>query len=306
MKCSIKNRDEIIVRYLNRELSDVEVEAFQEHFFNCDICFEELRFKQDALELIEAEGDKIFAERQVESQQKTRDWNISHTIRNIVQELRTRPSLSLGLTVIVLLLAAGIYFMTRTANGPDLLASLNYGSAAPYEYSPAETLRGEEDILRGAEHDPAAWAAFTDRFQKAMLHYRDLDYEAAIRKLARLEPAAGELGERDLLANASARALRDYYFYRGLSHLGLAGDNRIELPRQERQKHLAHALELLAKSREIAQRNALNEPERESYFLGIVHAASGNPENALRELKKVGPDSRFFNQSEEFARRLSR
>lgn len=304
MKCHYENRDEVIAKYLNRELSEEKIVEFQEHFFNCDICFQELKFKRDALELIKAEGETIFAGLQVEPQGSTKDWDISHTVRNVVQGLRRRPGLSLALTgLVLLLLSAGIYFATRTANNrPDLLASLNYGSNVPYEYSPAALLRGEDDELRSALTD----SVFVDDFQRAMLRYNDLNYEAAIRKLAQLEQAAGALEERDSLSGTSARVLWDYYFYRGLSHLGFAGDTRIELPAQEQQKHLAHALDFLTRSREIARRHDLGEPEKESYFLGIVYAASGDRETALRELKTVAPNSPFFRQSEEIARKLSR
>lgn len=303
MECRLKNRDEWIAKYLNRELSDAKVKKFQEHFFNCDICFEELRFKQDALELIKAEGDAIFAGLQVEPQGSTKDWDISHTIRNVGKALRRNPVLGFGLTgIVLLLLAAGIYFATRTAGEANLLASLNYGARVPYEYSPPAMLRGEGDNLRG----PLTDSTFIDDFQRAMLRYNDLNYEAAIRKLAQLEQAAGTLEERDSLSGTSARVLWDYYFYRGLSHLGFAGDTRIELPAQEQQKHLAHALDFLTRSREIARRHDLGEPEKESYFLGIVYAASGDRETALRELKNVAPNSPFFKQSEEIARKLSR
>lgn len=303
MKCRLKNRNEIIARYLNRELSDAEVEKFQEHFFNCDTCFEELRFKQDALELIKAEGDAIFAGLQVEPQGSTKDWDIFYTIRNVGKALRRKPVLGFGLTgIVLLLLATVIYFATRTAGEANLLASLNYGSRVPYEYSPPALLRGEDDKLRSALTD----STFVDDFQRAMLRYNDLNYEAAIRKLARLEQAAGALEERDSLSGTSARVLWDYYFYRGLSHLGFAGDTRIELPGQEQQKHLAHALDFLTRSREIARRYAPGEPEKASYFLGIVYAASGDRETALRELKTVAPNSPFFRQSGEIARQLSR
>lgn len=306
MKCQLKNRDEWIAQYLNRELSDAEIEVFQEHFFNCDACFEALKFKEDALALIKAEGDAIFAGLQVETARARKAHAIPYTIWNTVRGLRRKPWLGFAVVGIAVLLAAGIYFVTRTVSRPDLLASLNYGARVPYHYSPEAIFRQQEDNLRGALNDSAAWMSFVDGFHRAMLSYSDLNYEAAIQKLARLEPAAKALAESDTLSGASARVLWGYYFYRGLSHLGFAGDNRIKMPGQERQQHLTHALTFLVKSREIAQRYALGEPEKESYFLGIVYAASGDRQTALRELKTVVPNSPFFRQSEEIARQLSR
>lgn len=303
MKCYYENRDEVITQYLTRELSEEEVQKFQDHFFNCDICFRELKFKRDALELIKSQGDKIFAGLRIKPAPVKKGWNIGYTIQNIVQGLRRRPRLSLSLAGILLLLSgAGLYFMTRTPEETSLLAHLNYGANVPHEYSPAALFRGVDDGWRGELSD----SVFVDNFQRAMLHYRDLNYEAAIRKLARLEQAAEELAKREMLSAASANVLHAYYFYRGLSHLGLAGDSRIKLPVQEQQKHLAHALHFLIQSREIARRYALGKPEKESYFLGIVYAALGDRETALQELKNLAPNSPFFKPGEEIARQLSR
>ncbi len=59
MQCAKKNRNELIEDYLAGGLSNKEKEAFEEHFFDCNICFQELRLRQEVVDLIKAEGNSI-------------------------------------------------------------------------------------------------------------------------------------------------------------------------------------------------------------------------------------------------------
>lgn len=51
MKCSLKNRDELIAGYLAGELPEDVLNRFEEHYFQCDACFKELRIAEDAINL---------------------------------------------------------------------------------------------------------------------------------------------------------------------------------------------------------------------------------------------------------------
>ncbi|MDZ7391613.1 MAG: zf-HC2 domain-containing protein [candidate division KSB1 bacterium] len=62
MKCEIENRDQLIDYYLAGELSPAEREKFEEHCFNCDVCFQELRFRGLCVALIRKEGAGLFAD----------------------------------------------------------------------------------------------------------------------------------------------------------------------------------------------------------------------------------------------------
>lgn len=62
MKCDLKNRDQQIEAFLARTLSPEEAEAFSEHFFNCDVCYEQLRLREEMQNLIRAEGKVLFAD----------------------------------------------------------------------------------------------------------------------------------------------------------------------------------------------------------------------------------------------------
>ena len=60
MECKIKNRHELISNYLLGELPEDEVKAFEEHYFQCETCFKELKIAEDAVNLIEKDGKAIF------------------------------------------------------------------------------------------------------------------------------------------------------------------------------------------------------------------------------------------------------
>jgi len=62
MKCELSNREQLIEDYVTGSLSQEEMDAFDEHCFNCDICFEELRLKEEMAALIKAEGKTIFSD----------------------------------------------------------------------------------------------------------------------------------------------------------------------------------------------------------------------------------------------------
>jgi hypothetical protein len=61
MKCDLKSREKQIEAFLTHTLSPEEAEAFSDHFFNCDVCYEELRLREEMQDLIRAEGNVLFA-----------------------------------------------------------------------------------------------------------------------------------------------------------------------------------------------------------------------------------------------------
>ncbi|MFQ5629917.1 MAG: zf-HC2 domain-containing protein, partial [bacterium] len=54
-KCEITDRDQRIDDFLLGKLSDKESEAFEIHVFGCPECFQELRIREQAVELIREE-----------------------------------------------------------------------------------------------------------------------------------------------------------------------------------------------------------------------------------------------------------
>lgn len=60
MACDLKNRDKIIADYLTDELSEAEIFTFEQHYFQCKVCFEELKLCERAVNLIKNEGEAVF------------------------------------------------------------------------------------------------------------------------------------------------------------------------------------------------------------------------------------------------------
>lgn len=71
MKCNLENREDLISKYLMNELSDEESLNFEEHYFTCKDCFEELKTAEQSLNLIAKEGINAFKEKEQKLKNKT-------------------------------------------------------------------------------------------------------------------------------------------------------------------------------------------------------------------------------------------
>lgn len=60
MKCNLENREDLISKYLMNELSDEESLHFEEHYFACEVCFNELKVTEQAISLVGKEGKTAF------------------------------------------------------------------------------------------------------------------------------------------------------------------------------------------------------------------------------------------------------
>lgn len=67
MKCNLNNREELISKYLISELSDEESLNFEEHYFSCNVCFNELKATEQSLNLIAKEAADAFKAVKVKS-----------------------------------------------------------------------------------------------------------------------------------------------------------------------------------------------------------------------------------------------
>ncbi len=61
MKCDLKNRSQVIAAYLTGELAEAAMHEFEQHYFQCEECFQELKIGQGAVNLIEREGAEVLA-----------------------------------------------------------------------------------------------------------------------------------------------------------------------------------------------------------------------------------------------------
>ena len=60
MECKLKNRHVLISNYLMGDLPEDDAKNFEEHYFNCETCFKELKIAEDAINIIAKEGPTIF------------------------------------------------------------------------------------------------------------------------------------------------------------------------------------------------------------------------------------------------------
>ncbi len=70
MGCNLKNREQIIEDYLSGRLSQKEKDAFEEHLFQCDICYREVRLREELKDTIQKHGASIFSRAALESSSK--------------------------------------------------------------------------------------------------------------------------------------------------------------------------------------------------------------------------------------------
>lgn len=75
MKCNLENREDLISKYLMNELSDEESLHFEEHYFTCEACFNELKTAEQALSLVAKEGKPAFTYNKVKSSRNIFSYN---------------------------------------------------------------------------------------------------------------------------------------------------------------------------------------------------------------------------------------
>jgi hypothetical protein len=62
MKCDLLNRDKLLDDYINEALSEKDREKFEEHCFNCEICFQEVKLRDKKAGLAKPEWDELYAD----------------------------------------------------------------------------------------------------------------------------------------------------------------------------------------------------------------------------------------------------
>ncbi|MBN1351750.1 hypothetical protein JXJ21_20215 [candidate division KSB1 bacterium] len=113
MKCIYPNRETLIEAYVTGRLSTEEKEAFDEHCFNCDICFDELMLREEIVNVIQAETDVIFAD--YLNQQHTRKSGLFQSFVNKFSTDRATQRIRWALAgVSVAAIAVILFFLLRS------------------------------------------------------------------------------------------------------------------------------------------------------------------------------------------------
>ena len=206
MDCTRVAREEIAERYVVDGLSDEDRDAFEEHYFECARCFEELA----ALQAIQAELRQPGAE----------------------NELSTRPSFirwapAAGLAAAVVLAVGVVVWMgpLQPSRRPEPTATEqpSRGQTAelpPQPQQPGRAVTPEPSLEQLARVEPPRYEPptlrnapdeATARFLRGMEHYRKADYANAVEDLRR----AAE-------SDPDAAHIR---FFLGVTHLLLGQEN---------------------------------------------------------------------------------
>jgi hypothetical protein len=61
MECTVKNRNKLIAAYISGELTEEESVVFENHYFQCEICRNELKIAHAAVDMIEREGRTLLS-----------------------------------------------------------------------------------------------------------------------------------------------------------------------------------------------------------------------------------------------------
>lgn len=62
MKCDFPNRDKLLADYINEILSEKDRKNFEEHCFNCEICFQEVKRRDNKAGLTKEEWDELYSD----------------------------------------------------------------------------------------------------------------------------------------------------------------------------------------------------------------------------------------------------
>jgi len=295
--CVLSHRDEIIDRYITRELSEEAREAFDEHCFNCEICFQALKHREEFAQLIKTEGRTIFAE--VMAGRKAA-FSLQAVFEKILQ-LRSREWAFAAVAALVIV--AGGFLMFKNIRQPDLLAGIQYDEQVPHTFAPRFGVAFRTPS--GAREDDLKLEQFYNRFLAAMTAYKNLNYASAIESLTLLQSYPQQF-LANVVSDTVLSMARDYYFYFGASHLALARSNRVQLDTAARQRHLETAITLLSQSLTLAQEHRLPEVDREHYFLGLAYGFAGNVEQAIFQLNRLQPESSYYETSQKLLKRWVR
>ncbi len=282
MKCHIRNRDKVVDDYLMDILPKETKEAFEEHYFNCDECFQELRFKEEAVAIIKVEGASIFAKYLSSKLIKTRK-----TAKPGLFKLPKRlPAFVFASVFAVITLLGSYYYFNKFNSAPEY--QINFDNNVPLEY-PQSSLRGESENFR----NDVLFNIFNTPYLTGISEYLNHEYLKAIDYWNKVESIALDLenktNDRELLLT-----VRNYYFHLGVSHLAASVSQKYKLKADVRKTHNVAAIHYLLKADSLSIQHHFNNNDREAYFFAMASGLAGNKQKALLILGELTPKSAFY------------
>jgi len=113
-KCSY---EDLIDDYLFNRLSKEKKEEFEEHFFNCPRCFEQIKEKNELISVVKDNADTIFKDIRIEEESKNR-WR-----DKITEFLSPKPLISAAVTAVLILVIVFAVIPNITKGPPDFIMS---------------------------------------------------------------------------------------------------------------------------------------------------------------------------------------
>jgi TolA-binding protein len=206
MDCAKVAREEIIESYLVDRLSEADREAFEEHYFECAHCFDDMQSLRAIREELRLAGAEIEAE-------------TTRSLFGWASAAGLAAAVVLAVGVVVLWMRP-----TLPSSPPEATEAPGPSQAQvpekPGTQQPAQTTESEPSLEQLARVEPPRYEPLTlrgasnqatQRFQRGMERYRKADYAGAVddlRAAAELDPDAAHIS-----------------FFLGISHLMSGQDN---------------------------------------------------------------------------------
>jgi hypothetical protein len=156
MDCTEIRQRGMADEYRAGRLSPEEIEAYEQHYFSCDHCFEDLRASDRVAELLKAEGEAILVPAGARGEAAFGLWWRRWAL--------VRPAWAAGFAVLLVVPAVFLLW----SHGQETIRLKSLVHAEPYPYAAAE--------LRGEPGD--------DSFRRGMQEYLAGHYQQAVKPLA--------------------------------------------------------------------------------------------------------------------------
>lgn len=296
MKCEITGRDKLINDYISGAISEKDKKSFDEHCFNCDVCFRELMFRDEAVCLIKNEGKILFAEYLAKQNQSYR-FQLSQVIDHIKTLFEKQYVLAYA-AVTMIAMIIGTYVLVDNFKNKSAF-TINFDNQVPYAYDTSSFRGGPADF----KNDPQLYS-YVNQFKMGVSDYLICNYEDAISRFENMKSLALSLQEKS--GNQKFIPwLRDLYFYNGLSHLALSTTQQLDLEQDVKTQHADVAIQYLEQANLLTQIHTLQGIDREIYFLGLAYGIGKDKNSAVVQLRKIKPETDFYSDAQKLIQEWS-
>jgi hypothetical protein len=294
MKCQIKNREKVIDDYIMGVIAKGKKELFEEHYFNCDVCFHELQLKEEAVSIIKDEGQSIFA-KYLRSKTNKESQSAHINIFKLPQIFPERlPALIFASVLTVITLLGSYYVINRINSLPQY--QFNFDNKLPHDYAQS-SLRGDSENKYNV-----LFNIFNNQYLAGISDYINHNYSSAITSWNKVESIASDL-ENTTTDRKLLLAVRNYYFYLGVSHLAISVSQKNRISAHVRRTHNDVAIHYLSKADSLSNQNQFINNDRETYYIGMALGIGGKKEKALEKLTELTTKSIFHEEANELIKK---